>query len=125
MMPTAEHIEALLMNNWHWTNGCPYVKGVSFEEAKKAYSVEKRTALYGLFKPMLDKCEKVNGNTFAMDVWLQMQRPLLTAHWEKGPHRIWRGIYKRASLKVQQDKPKQIGQEVDKLFVKSQSEAFS
>lgn len=125
-MPTTQVIESGLMTNPRWTNGCPAVPGKGYQESLKAWETQQIIILRKI-KFDLDKCELVNGNQFAMDVWCVVSPQIVRANWQKTTfsktgkvtylgYSIWRAIYSKASMKVQQDRPKEIGQEAKKAL---------
>ena len=111
MMPTKEQIEGELMTVYSWNSGCPYIKGMTYPDALNWYKGEKAKAL-NFLKKMLDVAEADKGNDYAMKVWMEMRSALHRADYTKGPIRIFKAIYKKASLKIQQktkDDPKRVG----------------
>jgi len=100
MMPTKEQIEGELMTVYSWNSGCPYIKGMTYPDALNWYKGEKAKAL-NFLKKMLDVAEADKGRS-----------ALHRADYTKGPIRIFKAIYKKASLKIQQktkDDPKRVG----------------
>ena len=123
MITTPEKIQQLLATNWHWTTGSiPFKFPVTFQQAVQEYEKEKRSSVYFL-DGMMARSEQDNGNERAMEIWAEMERGLVTAQMERGPHRIMKAIYRKASLAVQQrhaKDPKRVGHVLDEMLFKSQ-----
>ncbi len=108
MITSRESIESALIQNPRFANGCPGIAGMSYQECLKVWEGTK-VKLANKIRFDLDRCELANGNEFARLVWACVYPQLIRANWVArcGVFPVWKVIYKKASMKVQQDLAKE------------------
>lgn len=115
-----EEVEKSLNHNPTWTLMPLCANGVDQEAAAKAWSAMKAVMLNTIVKT-LRVCEEQNGHDHMIATWAIIQRQL-TSRYDMNWHApcnlnaVWMNKYKKASMKAQQDNPKQVGRALKGSF---------
>jgi len=118
--------EQALSYNKTWTLMPVYAGDVDQSEAAKAWKSMKAVALNVMVASMA-RCMEEHGHDYAVEVWQIVEKQLMTAnfHTRHTPIAIWSAIYKKASLRVEQQQPKSVGKSMasalDELMARSQT----
>jgi len=122
-------VELALSNNRTWTS-LPPVAPIAdpVEEARVLAEVAKfwkgeKACLVNTIVADLRRCEEnmsrygqEYGHDYRVKVWSIVERQLaVTIHWhgKAGPMATWKAVYRKASLKAQQDLPKPVAMALD------------
>ncbi|MDE2099486.1 MAG: hypothetical protein KGL39_19700 [Patescibacteria group bacterium] len=102
MIPSQPQLEAILITNSSWDQGCPSIPGKSYEDCLAHWKVQKIITLRKIKKDLdiLEACEReqTGDNALTTEVMAIVSRELAIAKWDAkcGTFPIWNSILSKA-----------------------------